>query len=75
MRPVKAHLHILDLKALDVQVIQPEQRNRICNLKACMPKVISIWAIPQVLPIKLQLCILRMNVYRRKRLLMQAESY
>lgn len=30
-----AHLHVLDLKGLYVQVIQPQQCNRICYFKAC----------------------------------------
>lgn len=30
-----AHLDVLDLKALDIQVVKPEQGNRILNLKAC----------------------------------------
>lgn len=33
------HLDILDFKALDVQVIQPQQRDGISNLKPCIQKV------------------------------------
>ena len=33
---LSTHLDILDLKALDVQVIQPQQSNGITDLKACV---------------------------------------
>jgi hypothetical protein len=29
------HLHILDLEALHIEVVQPQERDGVCYLKAC----------------------------------------
>ena len=40
-----ARLYVLDLKALNVQVVQPQQRNRVRNLKACAAAAPVRWRL------------------------------